>query len=307
MSRFARRSLGVLGAALALGLAGDRAALEAAQSPVMFLSVVDRSGMPVTDVKASQVTFMLSGRPCASVNLEPIDWPMKLQVLVDNGVAMAGSTPPLKEGLRAFLDALPEGVETSLLTYSPRPQFVVPPTTDPQKLLQSLDRLAFTASGAQLIEATSQAATRIARTRGAFFHTVMVVTTNGPEETRGNTREKVSRTLQELYDRSVTAHVLMFAPGDQVDGKLAGAVQAQTGALLARATHGTYESVSTATRLPAVMKEFGRKIARSNLLQTHQYRVSCDRSPSKAPRMTLSYSGSPDTEIFVTPDGRHIP
>src|SRR3990172_4244626 len=249
MSRYPLPSLGFLAFGIALTSAlpwGSRTVLQAAKPPGLFVSVVDRNGTPVTGLKPSQVTLQLDRKPCTSVRIEPIDWPMKLQVLVDNGVAIASSLPTLKDALREFFDELPEGVETSLVTYSPQPQVVVPPTTDPQKRVQGLDRLASATSDARFIEAVSEATTRIARTKGDFFHTVMVVTTNGPEGSRGNVAEIVSQIRKDLSKRPVTAHVLMLALGEQqVVGKVAGAAaQMQVGVMLTTATRGTYESVN---------------------------------------------------------------
>ncbi|MGB7217222.1 MAG: VWA domain-containing protein [Vicinamibacterales bacterium] len=280
--------------------------MAAADRPALFISVVDGTGTPMTDIDLSQVRFRIGGRLCASPRIELIDWPMKLQVLVDNGVAAAKSLPAITDALRAFIDELGEGIQTSLVAYAPEPRVLVQPTTNPQKLVAGLDLIAPSPRGARFVEAASQATERIASTKGDFFHTLMVITTDGPEET-GGVAGKVSRMQKRLTEHPATAHVLMAALGDQpVVGKVAGAVQTQAGFMLTTATRGTFETVNGPAQLSAVMKEFGRKIARSNLLQTHQYRVTCDKPPSNSPTTALSIAIPLGGDFRVTEDG-HLP
>jgi hypothetical protein len=277
----------------------------AQQGPKVFLSVVDRSGAPITNLQPSEVKLVLDGMPCASTKLEPINWPMKLEVLVDNGDAMASSVSNLRDGLRTFFAEIPEGVETSLLTYSPQPRYIVRPTTDHQQLVKGIDLVSpNSGSGAKFLDAVGEAIGRTDKAKGDFFTTIMLVTTNGPEGSNGNLDAVVERMQELMVKRPITVHVMMVAiSGTQSVGKVSGAIQTQVGTNLAKNTGGRYEDVALASKLPAVLSDFGNQIAHSNLLQSHQYRISCDKSPSKAPKMSVSTSNPNVADVILSRDG----
>jgi len=86
--------------------------------------------------------------------------------------------------------------------------------------------------------------------------------------------------------------------------KATGALQSQIGLALTKDTGGRYENLAIASSLLSLLPEYGQQIARSNFLQSHQYRVSCERSRSRAPQMSVftSYPGA--RSVAVTRDGR---
>jgi hypothetical protein len=60
--------------------------------------------------------------PCKIVKVEPINWPTRLQVLVDNGKGVTNPVTSLRDGLTGLFDVMPAGVEMSmyLTTGAPR-------------------------------------------------------------------------------------------------------------------------------------------------------------------------------------------
>ena len=59
--------------------------------------------------------------------------PTKVQVLVDNGEINTNPINGLRDGLKAFFEKMPEGVEMSLYTTAPQGRPIVKPTTDKKK------------------------------------------------------------------------------------------------------------------------------------------------------------------------------
>ncbi|OFV90900.1 MAG: hypothetical protein A3H95_10760 [Acidobacteria bacterium RIFCSPLOWO2_02_FULL_64_15] len=291
---------GVIFAAFSWGVS-----VQAQQSPTVFLSVVDRSGAPVTNLQPSEVKLVLDDMACESTKVEPIGWPLKLTVLIDNGDAIVSSLTSLREGLRRFLAEIPEGVETELLSYSPQPRWIVRPTTDRQQLVKGVDLVApNSGSGAKFLDAVGEAVNRIAREKGDSFHTIMVITTNGPEGSGGNVNGIVEKMQRQLTERPATVHVAMVAISTtQSVGRVSGATQTQIGVMLTKMTGGRYENIAIANRLPVLLTEYGKQIARSHLLQSRQYRLSCDKSPSKAPKISVSTSNPSVADLTLTRDG----
>jgi hypothetical protein len=313
MPRFAVRRLAVRRLAV-LGLAATAIAafwwqggvsVMAQQGPKVFLSVVDRTGAPITNLQPAEIKLVLDGMPCASTKVEPINWPMKLEVLIDNGDAMANSISSLRDGLRSFFNEIPEDVETSLLTYSPQPRFIVKPTTDRQQLLKGIDLVSpNSGSGAKFLDAVSEAIGRTDKAKGDFFSTIMLITTNGPEGSNGNLDAVVDKMQELIVKRPITVHVMMVAiSSTQSVGKVSGAIQTQVGTNLTKNTGGRYENVALASKLPTMLSDFAHQIAHSDLLQSHQYRISCDKSPSKAPKMSVSTSNPNVADVMLSRDG----
>ena len=116
-----RRML-LLGVTLVAALWAVEPQLAAQKQGQLFIKLVGADGMPVTDLQASDVKVTEDGVERTTLKLEPIDWPIKLQVLVDNGKLNTNPINPLREGLKALFDQIPDGVETSLYTTSPQPR-----------------------------------------------------------------------------------------------------------------------------------------------------------------------------------------
>jgi len=277
----------------------------AQQGPKVFLSIVDRTGAPITNLKTTEVTLVLDGMPCTSTKVEPINWPMKLEVLIDNGDAMSTSISSLRNGLRSFFTEIPEDVETSLITYSPQPRYVVKPTTDRQQLIKGIDFVSPNAGyGAKFLDAVSEAIGRTEKAKGDFFTTIMIVTTNDPEGSNGNLQAVVERMQEQIVKRPITVHVIMLAINSaQAVEKVSEAIQTQVGSDLSKNTGGRYETVALASKLPTMLSNFAHQIAHSNLLQSHQYRLSCDKSLSTAPTMSVWTSNPNVANVILSRDG----
>ena len=77
-----RRFLLVFAAILGvLGVLEPR--LAAQKEGQLFVKIVGPDGKPVEDLKTGEVTITEDGAECKTVKVEPIDWPMKLQILID--------------------------------------------------------------------------------------------------------------------------------------------------------------------------------------------------------------------------------
>ncbi|HEY1911376.1 MAG TPA: VWA domain-containing protein, partial [Vicinamibacterales bacterium] len=63
--------------------------------------------------------------------------PMRIALMVDTSAATSGSITLIREGVVAFLDALPPEHEVLLVSTGRRTQVRVPPTTDRKKLKDS--------------------------------------------------------------------------------------------------------------------------------------------------------------------------
>ncbi len=126
-----------------------------------FVSAVDAAGAPVTDLKADEIVITEGGAAASVERMELVTKPVKVQVLVDNGIGTGSQLVQFRNGLKGFFAALPLGVESSLLTLSPQPRWVVRSTNDRVQLAKGVDMIAPDDGGSKFIDGLVEASGRI--------------------------------------------------------------------------------------------------------------------------------------------------
>ena len=162
-----------------------------AQAQTLFVSVTDADGVPVTDLTSSELVVEMDGQHAETLDLEPIDWPVRVTVFVDNGVGTQTLLDHMREGVRLFLNALPPDVEVAIASIGGRPQFWVTHTTDRTELEDAVGVIVPDREGAaQFLDALYEEAERLHEDEeGQYFPVIVMVATNGPEGS-GRVREK---------------------------------------------------------------------------------------------------------------------
>lgn len=246
---------------------------QAQQTQQLFLSMLDPSGAPVTDLRQDEVTVLEDGMKRETLKIEPINWPIKLAVLVDNGAFANSGLVLLRNGLRAFFETLPDGIEMSLVTLNPQPRAVVRPTTERQKIIEGVDLITPDSGAARFAEGLLEAVNRFDKDKSERFPVIMVVGTDGPEGSSFRERD-VERLSKKITENAITVHVVMLSMGGDRASAASGALQVQLGVALTEQTGGRYEGIAAATRLSTLLPEFGERIAKSHLRQSRQYRIT---------------------------------
>jgi hypothetical protein len=279
---------------LAVATLGMAPAPAAGQEGRIFISLVDRTGAPVTDLRPEELAIVMDGEELQILRLESIDWPMKLTVLVDNGPASSNALLHLRNGLQGFFERLPAGIDIELLTMSPQPRWIVRPTRDHQALIESIPRITPDSAAPKFIEALNEVAERIAEDDGNYFPVVVIIGSDGPEGSAVFERD-VNRMATRLVNRAATLHVVMMALGGRRTLTTTGANQVQVGIQLAELTGGRYENIASSTRLATLLPEFADVITRSHRRQSQQYRITYD-APS-IPRPSDARPGDTPSQI----------
>ena len=103
------------------GLAG--VSLRAQQPQQAWVRVADLTGAPITGLSADAFTIVEDGAKCRTLKAEPIEWPIKLTVMVDNAGKSSDYLLNMRNGLRGLFKEVPGDTETSLLTLAPQPRW----------------------------------------------------------------------------------------------------------------------------------------------------------------------------------------
>jgi hypothetical protein len=125
-----------------------------------FAHFSDASGKPITGVVDTDIQVQEDNVLGKVLKLEPIDWPIKVAILIDNGTGSADRLTHTREGVKGLLQALPGGVEISLQTTAPQPRYLVRPTTDKGAVIQGVDLLTPDSSAGRFVDGLIETAAR---------------------------------------------------------------------------------------------------------------------------------------------------
>jgi hypothetical protein len=266
--------LTVLAAMVGLGLVTTTLVAQAPRQIQIFAGVLDSMGAPAKSLQISDVHLTEDGVDAAVTRVERVDWPVKLQLLLDSGIGLGGgSIQPLKAGVQGLLAALPANLEVTLVGTAPQPRFLARATTDRAAIQQGLDLLASDRGAGRFVESLAEATQRIERDKtDAFPVIISVATTSGDRDMK---ESDVERIMARLAARPTTVHVVLYTGGPQ--GASAGTNQFNVGISVTKYTGGTYESINNATRMASLLPEIGEKVAAAVERHRRQFRITADR------------------------------
>lgn len=275
----------------------------AEQQIQLYATIVDGAGAPVTTLKADDVRVLENGVEAKVVKVEPITWTTKVQLLIDNGSGLgAGNLSQLRNGIRGFIEALPMGVEVTLVTTSPQPRFVVRATTDREAQLAGIDKVAPDSGAGRFIESLNEALQRIERDKSDFYPVIVSLGT-----TSGDARvldRDVNQINERLEKRPTTVHVVILSGGAATAS--GGYIQQEVGMSVTKYTRGRYEAINASSRIATLLPEIGAQIAKGTQGQGQQFRITADR-PGGASGAASKLSMSARSGLVVTSltmDGR---
>src|SRR6185436_9708853 len=271
-------------AALGFAMATAATVAQAPKQVQIFAGVLDGTGAPAASLEAGDVRVMEDGVAATVTKVERLDWPVKVELLLDNGVGLGGgSIQPLKAGVQALLAVLPENVEVTIVGTAPQPRFLARATSDRAALQHGIELLASDRGAGRFVESLYEATQRIEHDAGDFFPIIIsVATTSGDRDMK---ERDVERIMARLAARPTTVHVVLYTGGPQgvsqaghVQGAAyAGTNQSRVGTSVAEFTGGRYESINNATRLASLLPEIARNVAVAVERHRRQFRITVNR------------------------------
>jgi hypothetical protein len=264
----------------------------------IFISLTAPDGTPVTGLQASEVSVTEDGAECKIVKLEPINWPTRLQVLVDNGRANTNPINNLRDGLKGLFEQMPDGVEMSLYATAGAPRPIVRPTTDRQKLIDGIALIAPETGAGMFFDALSEAGGRIEKDKTPHFPVILMVGSNfGSVRASDRDFKKLQETI---VDRAVTVHIIVMSG----TGGTAGGAQTDIGLALTKLSGGRYDNINATTRLATLLPEWGKRIAESQARQSHQYMVTYERPANARENARIGTAVRKEGIVALSVDGR---
>jgi hypothetical protein len=256
----------------------------------LLATIMDSSGIPSPTVEPTDLEIIENGAAARIIKVEPVNWPVKIQLLVDNGFGMGGENLSiLRSAVRGFLDALSEGTEATLVTTAPQPRFVVKATSNRTALREGVDRLTPDISSGRFVESLGEATERFAKDTSEYHPVVVAVATTVGDT--NVTERDVERIMKRLEARSMTVHVALLAERQPPGGS---SVQIEVGQNVTRFTNGRYEAVSLASRLGTLLPELGKLVASSYPREGGRFLITVERpagAKGELQKVTLQAKG----------------
>jgi len=295
------RSKLLMGVAVALCVAsGD---VRAQQQVQLYASVADVTGKPVATLEPADLKVLEGGVEAKVVKVEPVSWPVKVQLLVDNGIGLVGQNiQSLKDGIKGLIEALPENLEVTIVTTAPQPRFLVRPTMDKAMMIEGLSRLAPDGGAGRFVESMNEATQRIEKDKSDHFPVIISSATSSGD---ANVLERdVKRIFERIQKRPTTVHVILL--NSTTGSATGGANQTQVGLSVTQATRGRYESIAVPTRLATLLPEIGKQVAASHEKQSHQFKITVERPAGKSGELGQLSAGARSGLVLqgLSTDGR---
>ncbi len=249
--------------------------LGAQQQFQILATVVDATGAPAADLQPADVRVLENDQEGKIAKVEAVDRRPTVQILLDNGVGLGSENlTHLRNGVRSLIEALPEGIEMTMVTTAPQPRFIVRATTDRKALLDGVNRLAPDSGAGRFVESLNEATQRIAKEKPDSAPIIISV---GSTSGDNNVMERdIERLMMRLQERPTTVHVvlLMGGAGRSASG---GGNQTEVGLAVTKMTGGRYEGINAGTRLASLLQEIGALVAKNAAEQKRQYRLTVER------------------------------
>jgi hypothetical protein len=267
------RSIRLLATAIALCLATT--GLSAQKQVILTATITDPSGADVTSVDPADVEFRENGTAGTVLKVEPMAAVVpKIQILIDNGLGMpSASLGDLRTALKNLINALPSGVETTLVTTAPQPRMLEKPTGDRIKLLSAVDRLTPDSGTGKFVDSLFEATDRAVKDKqeGAGYTIIAIGSSAGDLNFR---ESDVKQTAQRVQQKRINVHVVIVSSLNNASG---GGIQVDLGKGLADMTGGRFETIAVPNRLVTLLPEIGTQAAKAMGPGAKQFRITAQR------------------------------
>lgn len=195
----------------AAGVAADRSSVPAAPTNrTVYVTVTDRQGAPVTDLTPADFVVKEGGKEREVVKAEPATARIRLALAVEERLTQDSA---VRLGIYEFVKRVMNAAEISLITIGLANTTVVPYTTDPNPLVDAINKFSLNASReSNVSEGILEIAETFAKNRAERPAIVVVAIGGGQASVDSRT------VLNKLSESGATMHAATLAGGGMAGG-----------------------------------------------------------------------------------------
>lgn len=172
---------------------------------------------------------------------------MRIVLLVDSSGSTASMITPMRQALNAFVDELPGEPEVAFVTTGGQLRVRVAPTTDRQKLRESVNLYASDGGANAFIDSLLESDDRFLKKAYDFRSVFVIVTSDAGTSISEPRIDAYNRFAQTFVDRGGRAHAIVIRPNVNSGATTLVAEN------LSRNTGGYYQSINVASGIPKAM------------------------------------------------------
>jgi hypothetical protein len=164
-------------------------------------------GTPVTDLSRGDFVVQQGGVIGRILDAELIEWPLRVVILLEESIRVAGYLAHLRNGLPQLVDGLPEGSEVAVVLFASRPRTLVETTTDLGAVREAFDQY-FARRGANvnMFQAFRETVDRL---YSDYAEGPVIATITGDASTNV-ARRRVERVAEQVTETGTTVHALVL-------------------------------------------------------------------------------------------------
>jgi hypothetical protein len=256
------------------------AAAAATQSPNprrVFVLALDRTGEPIRDLAAGDLTVTEDGVACRVTRATLGSQPPRIVLLIDSSTTMKGMLVQFRNGLRAFLGALPPELEVAIVSTGRQMRIRVSPTSDRTRLRDGAESFSSDEGPNAFLDSLLESDLRLLRTAPSRWPVFVILTTDAGSTLRLPHIEEFNPFVTDLRARGGTAHVIL------VQGRNTG-ITSELAQNLARNTGGIHETMVIPTAIARRMQAAAERIADDLRVMSTRYELEylCSESRGSA-------------------------
>lgn len=235
----------------------------------VFVAVTDRAGNPVLDLDAGGFEVTVGDAKGKVVRASLATEPMRIALLVDTSEEAKASLNHIRNGLQAFLDAIPPQDEILLMSTGGQGRVRVPPTLDRRRLKSTVEGLFGDGGANALLDALLESWSRYLRNAEDRWPVFVTLTTDGPDNS-GARENELEAFIRDIQRAAATAHAFTLSSPTQTPRNTRAFLASET---LTRYTGGQHEVLAASTALPGRMKALAEQLAADQRRMSTQYEV----------------------------------
>jgi hypothetical protein len=321
------RKLTVPLAALLVGIAlvaAGSVAMHSQEQSAIYLFAMDGTGTPVLDLEPADITIKEDLGPSTILSVRRFGWPLKVTVLVDNGLRTADALIHYRAGLKKFFAGLPPDVPVSLIAMAPNPRWLIRESKDKVQIEKGVNLITIdTESLPRFSDALVEYAKRLDEEfRGVSaeqlppYLPVLVSIATRDQDGSHVLRDTNQKMIVSLRKFRVWTNMIMVSPGRApTDPGTAPAIgvdegqNAEIAKIVQENTRGQYIPIGgagTSALSTKILPEMAQEITLRYLRQMTQHRIVMQRPEGAAGPMknfSLAVVNRPGVKIVVSTDG----
>ena len=261
----------------------------------LLVPLTNEDGTRAANITAADLMVAESGHLLKVVKVEPRDSPLRVTLAIENSRGLSQDFAQIRMGAKAFISALPQGIQVTIVSTAPVGRTVVKSTMDRGALLKGVDAISPDTGPGRFIESLVDWTQSVDKDKDKGSYTPVLVTigsTFGDEQVRD---ADVKSAMNRLPALGAKVHTILYNAKTNAGG--AAEAQLDVAQSAAQRTGGKFVNADNVQRIASALPELGAEVAK---LQTGgQYLLTVEWPKDVSPPANLAIAISAPSGVTV--------